>query len=47
MILLLVGGAVSDRIDRRRVMIGADGLRMLAVLVLGGLSILEHSRSGT
>ena len=38
-ILLLVGGAVSDRIDRRRVMIGADGLRMLAVLVLGVLSI--------
>ena len=39
-ILLLVGGVVCDRIDRRRVMIGADRLRMLAVLVLGGLSTL-------
>jgi DHA3 family tetracycline resistance protein-like MFS transporter len=38
-ILLLVGGAVSDRFDRRKVMIGADALRMLAVLTLGVLSV--------
>jgi MFS family permease len=30
-VLLLVGGAVSDRFDRRRVMIAADGVRALAV----------------
>jgi MFS family permease len=38
-ILLLVGGAVSDRFDRRKVMIGADALRMLSVVALGVLSI--------
>ena len=38
-ILLLVGGAVSDRFDRRRVMIGADFVRLLAVSALGVLSI--------
>ena len=38
-ILLLVGGAVSDRFHRRKVMIAADALRMLAVVALGALSI--------
>jgi MFS family permease len=38
-ILLLVGGAVSDRFDRRRVMIGADSVRLLAVSAMGVLSI--------
>jgi DHA3 family tetracycline resistance protein-like MFS transporter len=34
---LLIGGAVSDRFDRRRVMLTADALRALAV---GGLAVL-------
>jgi MFS family permease len=38
-ILLLVGGAVSDRFDRRKVMVVADILRMLAVIALGVLSV--------
>src|SRR5262245_25356619 len=38
-ILLLVGGAVSDRFDRRKVMVVADLLRMLAVAALGVLSV--------
>jgi MFS family permease len=38
-ILLLVGGAVSDRFDRRKVMIGADSVRLLAVSAMGALSI--------
>jgi MFS family permease len=38
-ILLLVGGAVSDRFDRRKVMVAADVLRMLAVTALGVLSV--------
>jgi MFS family permease len=38
-ILLLVGGAISDRFDRRKVMMEADALRMLAVSALGALSI--------
>jgi MFS family permease len=38
-ILLLVGGAVSDRFDRRRVMLAADALRMVAVTALGALSV--------
>ena len=38
-VLLLVGGAVSDRFDRRRVMLAADLIRMLAVTALGVLSI--------
>jgi MFS family permease len=37
--LLLAGGVVSDRLDRRRVMVGADLIRCLAVAVLGTLSV--------
>ena len=37
--LLLVGGVVSDRLDRRRVMILADIVRGLSVGALGALSI--------
>ena len=40
-ILLLVGGAVSDRFDRRKVMVAADVLRMLAVAALGVLSVSD------
>jgi MFS family permease len=36
---LLLGGVVSDRFDRRRVMIAADALRAVSVGVLGFLSI--------
>jgi len=38
-LLLLVGGAVTDRFERRKVLIVADAIRMLAVTVLGVLSI--------
>jgi len=38
-VFLLVAGVVSDRLDRRRVMIGADILRALAVAVIGLLSV--------
>ena len=38
-VLLLVGGVVSDRFDRRRVMMVADAIRGLAVAALGLLSI--------
>jgi MFS family permease len=38
-VFLLVGGVVSDRFDRRRVMIAADALRAVSVAVLGLLSI--------
>ena len=38
-LFLLVGGVVSDRFDRRRVMIAADALRAVSVAVLGMLSI--------
>jgi len=38
-VLLLVGGVVSDRFDRRRVMMAADAIRGLAVAALGILSI--------
>jgi len=36
---LLAGGIVSDRLDRRQVMIAADALRAVAVAALGILSI--------
>jgi MFS family permease len=39
LVFLLVGGVVSDRFDRRRVMIAADALRALAVGVMGLLAI--------
>ncbi len=38
-VLLLVGGAVSDRFERRKVMLAADLIRMGAVLTLGVLSL--------
>ena len=48
-VFLLLGGVVSDRFDRRRVMIAADALRALSLIALGLLSIAprERSRSGT
>jgi MFS family permease len=36
---LLAGGIVSDRYDRRRVMMGADGIRAVAVAVLAALVV--------
>src|SRR2546430_5420322 len=36
---LLVGGVVSDRLDRRRVMISADVVRGAALAALGALSL--------
>ena len=46
-VLLLVGGAVSDRVDRRRVMVAADLIRggavgLLALLTLSGGLVLWH-----
>ncbi len=38
-LFLLVGGAFSDRYDRRRLMIGADLLRGIALAAMGVLSI--------
>jgi MFS family permease len=38
-VLLLLGGVVSDRFDRRKVMVGADLLRGVAIGVLGLLSV--------
>lgn len=37
--LLLAGGVISDRLDRRRVMVGADLIRCVAVGALGALSV--------
>lgn len=41
-VLLLVGGAVSDRFERRKVMLAADLIRMVAVTALGLLSVFGH-----
>ena len=38
-VFLLAGGVVSDRFDRRRVMMAADALRALAVGVMGLLAL--------
>ena len=38
-VFLLAGGVVSDRFDRRRVMIAADALRALAVGTMGALAL--------
>jgi MFS family permease len=40
LLLLLFGGAISDRFERRWVMLGADLLRGLALTALGMLSLL-------
>jgi MFS family permease len=37
--LLLVGGVVSDRHDRRRVMLLADGVRAALLVLMGGLAV--------
>jgi DHA3 family tetracycline resistance protein-like MFS transporter len=37
--LLLVGGVVSDRLDRRRIMLGADLIRGLTLAVMAALSL--------
>ena len=37
-VFLLVGGALSDRLDRRRLMLAADGARLLAATTLAVLS---------
>jgi MFS family permease len=38
-LFLLLGGAVSDRMDRRRVMLASDAIRGLALLALGVLTV--------
>jgi MFS family permease len=38
-LFLLVGGVISDRVDRRAVMLGADVVRMVAIAGLGALSL--------
>lgn len=38
-LLLLAGGLVSDRLDRRRIMVGADLIRCAALAALGALSL--------
>jgi DHA3 family tetracycline resistance protein-like MFS transporter len=43
-LLALPGGIASDRVDRRRVMIGADLIRACALLLLGALSIAGRSQ---
>ena len=38
-VFLLVGGALSDRLNRRFLMLGADAARLLAAATLAGLSV--------
>ena len=38
-LLLLFGGMVSDRFERRRVMLGADAIRGIALMAIGVLSV--------
>jgi MFS family permease len=38
-VFLLIGGALSDRLDRRRLMLAADGARLLAAAALAVLSV--------
>ena len=44
--VLLLAGVLSDRLDRRRVMIGADLLRAVAAPCIGALALSARSRSG-
>ena len=41
-VFLLIGGALSDRLDRRRLMLAADGARLLAAAALAVLSVSGH-----
>jgi DHA3 family tetracycline resistance protein-like MFS transporter len=38
-LFLLVGGVASDRLERRKVMLAADAVRMVAMAVLGALAV--------
>jgi MFS family permease len=38
-VFLLAGGVVSDRVDRRRTMVGADLVRCVALALMGALSL--------
>jgi MFS family permease len=42
--LLLLGGVVSDRFDRRRVMVASDAIRGTAIGVLGVLAVTDQLR---
>ena len=41
LVLLLFSGALSDRLPRRRLMVGADALRAVAIGMLGGLALAD------
>jgi MFS family permease len=41
---LLPGGVLSDRLDRRTIMLAADGVRGAVILALAGLSLSGHLR---
>jgi MFS family permease len=41
LVLLLVSGALSDRLPRRRLMVGADALRAVAIGTLGALALAD------
>jgi len=43
-VFLVVGGVIADRFDRRRVMITADTIRLVANTTLGVLSVTGHVR---
>ena len=43
-VFLMPGGVVSDRLDRRAVMLAADGIRAVAVAVLAALAITGSLR---
>jgi len=44
LVLVLLGGVVSDRFERRRVMLGADALRALVVALIGVLALADVLR---
>jgi MFS family permease len=41
LVLLLVSGALSDRLPRRRLMVGADAVRAIAIGTLGALALAD------